>query len=200
MHAGAVEGWVYLGWFDQTSLPNLPSAQVAMGAQQQPTGCKPNKMPIQVGMIDERFSRGAVGGRFGWLLCLELDPQGGKPSTGLLDGEWNNLCEEGRRSAGKLAVGLQSACACWPSSAPHPAAFYNASSEMYANGAGPQSWAILGSLALRIASRPRQSPCWKVWFKAMGAGNGSLALAATPIQPPWWCRRSWRRAKTPALR
>lgn len=54
----------------------------------------------------------------------------------------------GGAQAGKLAVGMAAADICWPQPAVQPSAYYSPTSGIYAEGAGPQAWAILGTLAL----------------------------------------------------
>ncbi len=157
VHAGAVEGWVYLGWFDETSLPNLPSAQVAMAVPAAADWLQTQQNANTGGydsMSDSAEALLAVGSD-GYSASSWIRKGGSRSLLAYWMANGTTYAKKGADSAGKLAVGLQSACACWPSSAPHPAAFYNASSGMYANGAGPQSWAILGSLALRDSVPPQ---------------------------------------------
>jgi hypothetical protein len=148
--AGAVEGWVYLGWSDDSSQPNLPSAQRAM------------EVPVAAAWLQSQQSSStggydSTGDSVEGLMAVGSDGYSAaswirKGGSRSLETYWlANGAAYAKKSgdaAGKLAVGLQSACACWPSSALHPTAYYNASSGMYANGAGPQAWAILGSLSL----------------------------------------------------
>jgi hypothetical protein len=50
-------------------------------------------------------------------------------------------------AAGKLAIGMIATEACWPHATVSPGAFYNPTSGVYAAGAGPQAFAILGVVA-----------------------------------------------------
>lgn len=93
---------------------------------------------------------------------------------------------KGGDSAGKLAVGLQAANACWLATASRPAAFYDATGGMYANGAGPQSWAILGASALgdtvpdlagaSLKSLVQSDGGWE-WQAGFGSDTNTTALA-----------------------
>lgn len=65
----------------------------------------------------------------------------------------------GAAASGKLALGLTAGGDCYPYNAAQPADFYLASTGVYtggfgAGGAGPQSWAILGTKALSQAVPP----------------------------------------------
>ena len=55
---------------------------------------------------------------------------------------------QGAAQAGKLAVGASAAGVCWPGSAAQPGRYYDEETGIYAEGAGPQAWAMLGIAAL----------------------------------------------------
>lgn len=148
--AGALEGWVYLSWYADTGLAYLPSAQRVQAVP-------PAAAWLQTQQDAGTGGYGDTGSSVEALLAVGSDGyraggwirQAGSPS---LWGYWltngTTYAKKGGDSAGKLAVGLQSADACWQAAALHPTAFYSATTGLYANGAGPQAWAILGSLAL----------------------------------------------------
>ncbi len=184
---GAVEGWVYLS-FSFSGDPDLPSAQQAKAVPAAITW-------LQAQQNTSTGGYGSVGGSVEALLAIGSDgysaskwiPQTGSPSLGQY---WmanaTTYAQKGADSAGKLAVGSQSASACWLASAPRPAAFYDAASGMYADGAGPQSWAILGTLALgdtvpeqavtSLKSLVQSDGGWE-WQADFGSDTNTTALA-----------------------
>lgn len=92
----------------------------------------------------------------------------------------------GAAQAGKLAVGIVATRACWPRNAVLPTAYYNGTSGAYATGAGPQSWAILGTAALSetvpanalqyLKSLAQPDGGWE-WEKGWGTDTNTTALA-----------------------
>jgi hypothetical protein len=187
----AADGWAYLS-FSFVGDPVLPSAQRVKAA------------PAAAAWLDTQQDTntggyGSTGGSVESLLAVGSDgyrasewiQQAGSPSLG---GYWmvngTTYARKGGDSAGKLAVGLQSAGACWLATAPRPAASYNATSGLYANGAGPQAWAILGSLALgenvpaqavtALTSTVQSDGGWE-WQSGFGSDTNTTALVVQAL-------------------
>jgi hypothetical protein len=59
-----------------------------------------------------------------------------------------DFASTGADAAGKLAVGLAGSNGCWPFGASTPEHYYDPTTGQYAVGAGLQSWAVLGVVAL----------------------------------------------------
>ncbi|MDR3562492.1 MAG: hypothetical protein P4N59_13810 [Negativicutes bacterium] len=193
---GAAEGWVYTSYADYGSPPNLPSAQRAEAAAGAAAWLQ-TQQSASTGGYD------SIGDSAEALLAVGSDGypasswirKGGSHS---LEGYWMSngaaYARTGGDSAGKLAVGMQAACACWPSSAPHPSAFYNATSGLYSGahgtGAGPQAWAILGSLSLRdsvpslavttLEGMAQSDGGWE-WQPGFGSDTNTTALVVQAL-------------------
>jgi hypothetical protein len=92
----------------------------------------------------------------------------------------------GGAQAGKLAVGMAATGTCWPRPAVHPDAYYSPTSGIYAEGAGPQAWAILGAAALSqtvptealqyLKSLAQPNGGWE-WGPGWGTDTNTTALA-----------------------
>jgi hypothetical protein len=92
----------------------------------------------------------------------------------------------GAANAGKLAVGMIATEMCLPRNTMQPSAFYSETSGIYAIGAGPQSWAILGTEALsetvpanatRYLKRLAQPNGGWEWGPGWDADTNATALA-----------------------
>ncbi len=190
--ADAAEGWVYMGWYDDSSQPNLPSAQRAM------------EVPAAAAWLQSQQSSSTGGydstgdsveglmavGSDGYSAASWIRKGGSRSLETYWMGNGTAYAKKSGDAAGKLAVGLQSACACWPSSALHPTAYYNASSGMYANGAGPQAWAMLGSLSLgdsvpdqavtALKSMVQSDGGWE-WQAGFGSDTNTTALVVQAL-------------------
>ncbi len=89
-------------------------------------------------------------------------------------------------AASKLAVGLTANGGCWPSTAKQPLDYYDAATGKFSTGAGPQSWAILGTRALSQAV-PAEAVTYLIglqqsnggweWGTGWGTDTNSTALA-----------------------
>jgi hypothetical protein len=94
--------------------------------------------------------------------------------------------QQGAGQAGKFAVGLVAADGCWPYGAVEPSTFYSPTTGQYAEGAGLQSWAILGTLALSetvpaealqyLRDLVQPSGGWE-WSPGWGTDTNSTSLA-----------------------
>lgn len=92
----------------------------------------------------------------------------------------------GAAQAGKLAVGMIANKVCWPGAAVQPGAYYSETSGIYAVGAGPQAWAILGTIALSqtvptaaieyLKGLAQLDGGWE-WGPGWGTDTNSTALA-----------------------
>jgi hypothetical protein len=88
--------------------------------------------------------------------------------------------------AGKLAVVLAAQGTCWPLSAPEPISYYDPVSGTYSSDAGPQAWAIAGTLALAqsvpasaidaLKDLQQSDGGWE-WFAGFGSDTNTTALA-----------------------
>jgi len=188
---GAVEGWVYLnaGFSGEPALPSASRARAVPAAIAW----------IQAQQNSSTGGYGNAGGSAEALLAIGSDgylasrwiAQSGSPSLGaywMANGA--SYARKGGDSSGKLAVGLRSGSACWLATAPHPAAFYDTSSGAYASGAGPQSWAILGSLALgesvptaavtNLKDMVQSSGGWE-WQPGFGSDTNTTALVVQAL-------------------
>jgi len=194
--AGANEGWVYLSFTANPDLQYLPSAQRVQAVPPAAAWLQAQQAADTGGYGDPGSSdeallaAGSDGYRAGaWIR------QTGSPS---LWGYWlaNGIsyAKKGADSAGKLAAGLQAARACWQAAALHPTAFYSATTGLYtgANGSGdgPQTWAILGSLALgdsvpakavtALTSTVQADGGWE-WQSGFGSDTNTTALVVQAL-------------------
>ena len=113
--------------------------------------------------------------------------QAGSPS---LSGYWmaraRSYSSQGAAQAGKLAAGAIAGEMCWPRGAAQPRDYYDDSTGIYAEGAGPQAWAILGEVSLDRAIPAEaiaylkslaQSGSGFEWGPGWGADTNATALA-----------------------
>lgn len=106
-------------------------------------------------------------------------------------GDGAAYAKNGAAAAGKLAVGVSAANGCYPHNALRPSDTYLSSSGIYtggfgAGGAGPQSWGILGTLALsetvpaaavtHLKSRTNADGGWS-WGGGSSSDTNGTALA-----------------------
>ena len=152
--AGGLEGWAYLSYTADTSQPGLiPAVQ----AEAVPPAAAYVKTQQNIGT----GGYSSNGDSAEALLAVASDgyppsawaKSGGKSFGSYWTSHGAAYALTGADAGGKLAVGLQAGCACWPASAKHPSAFYDSNTGLYTGangtGSGPQAWAILGSLSLR---------------------------------------------------
>jgi hypothetical protein len=94
--------------------------------------------------------------------------------------------QDGVSEAGKLAVALSAAGACWPAEAVKPSGYYSPTLGALHTDAGPLAWGILGTLALDEAA-PTESVDYLLnlalpdggweWSPGWGRDTNSTALA-----------------------
>ena len=97
----------------------------------------------------------------------------------------------GPAAAGKLAVALSGANLCLPAGSPSPAATYDTASSAFSLESGPNSWAILGALAIsQTAPAAALTRCANKRLPT-AAGNGRRGGAPTAIARRWLYRRCW---------
>ena len=93
---------------------------------------------------------------------------------------------QGAAQAGKLAVGAVAGKMCWPRSAVQPGDYYDETTGIYAEGSGPQAWAILGEVSLDQAVPAEAIAYLKglaqpgsgfEWGPGWGADTNATALA-----------------------
>jgi len=117
----------------------------------------------------------------------EWQRHAGSPS---LIGYWlaraRSYSSQGAAQAGKLAAGAVAGEMCWPRSAPQPRDYYDETTGIYAEGAGPQAWAMLGEASLDRAIPPEAIAYLKglaqpgsgfEWGPGWGADTNATALA-----------------------
>jgi hypothetical protein len=143
---GSIEGWGY-GDFGTVHLPPAPRMTAAKEALDW----------LQLKQDSATGGYGSAGSSAEALLSIGSNQLSAidwkrESTTPSLNSYWvaNGAAysDNGADSAGKLATGLTAARGCWLNGFTQPEAFYNSASGVYADGAGPQSWAILGSIAL----------------------------------------------------
>lgn len=98
----------------------------------------------------------------------------------------SRFASQGAGEAGKLAVAMIATNACWTSSTLRPSAYYNSGTGAYSSGAGPHSWAMLGTSALSqtvpslaktyLKSLVQSNGAWE-WSPGWGTDTNSTALA-----------------------
>lgn len=146
---GAIEGWAYLS-FSFVGDPILPSAERVEAVPPAAGWLQTQQDAVTGGYGSQGGSAEALlaVGSDGYRAAAWMRQDGARSLAGYWMANGAAYANKSGDSAGKLAVGLQSAGGCWVKAAPRPSAFYSATTGMYASGAGPQSWAILGALAL----------------------------------------------------
>ena len=180
---GAVEGWRW-GEFEGPAAP-APQALAAQSALEW--------LRSQQSVTDGGY--GGAGAAVEALLAvaanaLDADQWRAAPDApSLLDYVIANAGEysrQGPAEAGKLAVALAGAEACWPETALTPSGHYSSTLGALAGDAGPLAWAILGTLALGEPA-PAESVSylndlalpeggWE-WSPGWGRDTNSTALA-----------------------
>jgi hypothetical protein len=157
VNAGAVEGWTY-GTFDP---PNFDPPMPAVPAPPLTAAVKAlDWLADQQSETDGSY--GAAGGSAEVLLTIGADGypasawQRSEDAPSLLHYLLVNsagYANSGSAAAGKLAIGMAGAANCYPANAARPGAYFVEATGIYtggfgAGGAGPQSWAMMGSAAL----------------------------------------------------
>lgn len=111
----------------------------------------------------------------------------GNPSlSSYIFGNTTTYANSNVSAASKLAVGLTADGGCWPSTARQPLDYYDAATGKFSTGAGPQSWAILGTRALSqtvpanavtyLIGLQQSNGGWE-WGTGWGTDTNSTALA-----------------------
>jgi len=150
LNDGAIEGWRWGEW-GSAMWPARPvtAALQALDWLRPPQSLTDGGYGGDGGSVEASLSIGANGYPAG-----EWRRQEAAPS---LASYWLGRAQPyshlGAAQAGKLAVGMIATETCWPRAAVRPSAFYSATSGIYAAGAGPQAWAILGTVALPATQR-----------------------------------------------
>jgi len=143
---GALEGWRWAEW-GVGSLPAAPQLLAAQSAL--------DWLATQQSSTDGGY--GSVASSVESLLAIGANGFSASdwrysPASPVLMsfilGKASAYAQLGASNSGKLASGLSAAGTCWPSGAKSPVDYYSASTGQFENGAGPQSWAILGAVAL----------------------------------------------------
>lgn len=180
---GAVEGWRWGAWGSA-----MWPARPVTAALQALDWLRPRQSPTDGGY-------GSDGGSAETLLSIGANGyaaadwrrQSDAPSlAGYWVGRAGPYSRAGGAQAGKLAVGMVATDACWPRPAVHPSSYYSPTSGIYAEGAGPQAWAILGTVALSqtvpseaiqyLKSLAQPNGGWE-WGPGWGTDTNSTALA-----------------------
>jgi hypothetical protein len=183
LNDGAIEGWRWGEWGSE-----MWPAQPATAALHALDWLRPEQSLTDGGYGGDSSSAEALlsVGANGYL-ASEWRRQTGAPS---LADYWlvraSAYSTTGGAQAGKLAVGMSAAQTCWPHSSLRPGAYYDAASGAYATGAGPQAWAILGTVALTesvpaqaidyLKSLIQPNGGWE-WGPGWGADTNATALA-----------------------
>lgn len=183
LNDGAVEGWRWGEW----GSPTWP-AQPVTAALQALDWLRP-----QQSLTDGGY--GSDGGSAEALLTIG--------ANGLTASEWRRqptspslatywlgrapaFSHSSGAAAGKLSVGLIATETCWPHNTVRPSAYYSETSGIYAIGAGPQAWAILGTKAVSetvpakaieyLKGLAQSNGGWE-WGPGWGTDTNSTALA-----------------------
>jgi hypothetical protein len=194
LNDGAVEGWRWGEWGSA-----MWPAQPVTAALQALDWLRPRQSLIDGGYggdggsAEALLSTGANGHT-----AEEWQRQPDAPS---LAGYWLRRAPKFSRSggveAGKLAVGMIASHTCWPRATIQPSAYYSETSGIYAAGAGPQAWAILGTAALSetvpanavqyLKSLTQPNGGWE-WVQGWGTDTNATSLALQALvatgEPP----------------
>lgn len=183
LSAGAVEGWRWGEWGSA-----MWPAQPVTAALQALDWLKG-----QQSLADGGY--GGDGGSAEAMLAIgasgydarEWRRQAGSPS---LSRYWlaraRSYSSQGAAQAGKLAAGAAAGEMCWPRSAAQPRDSFDETTGIYAEGAGPQAWAMLGEVSLNRAIPAEaiaylkslsQSGSGFEWGPGWGADTNATALA-----------------------
>lgn len=145
LSAGAVEGWRWGEW-GSAMWPAQPvtAALQALDWLQGQQSLADGGYGGDGGSAEALMAIGANGYSAG-----EWRRQAGNPS---LSRYWlaraRSYSSQGAAQAGKLAAGAVAGEMCWPRSAAQPRDYYDEATGIYAEGAGPQAWAMLGEASL----------------------------------------------------
>lgn len=185
---GGVEGWAY-GDYGTVTLPPAPRLVSALKGL--------NWMQLQ--QDETTGGYGSTGSSAEALLAVgsnrilarDWKRQETTPSlNGYWMGKGASYSHKSGDAAGKMAAGLAGAGGCWLETFVHPSNFYNSTSGAYASGAGPQSWAMLGSAALgdeipaeavqNLKSLVLSSHGWE-WQTGFGTDSNTTSLAVQAL-------------------
>jgi hypothetical protein len=145
LNDGAVEGWRWGAW-GSAMWPARPvtAALQALDWLRPRQSLSDGGYGGDGGSAEAQLTIGANG-----YTATEWRRQSGAPSLAhYWLGRAGPYSQGGGAQAGKLAVGMAATDTCWPRPAVHPSAYYSVTSGIYAEGAGPQAWAILGTIAV----------------------------------------------------
>ena len=187
LNDGAVEGWRWGEW-TSTMWPARP----VTAALQALDWLRPFQSPTDGGYVSESGSAEVL---------LSIGANGHpanawrrQSDTPSLAGYWlgraRSYSSAGADTAAKLAVGAVATDLCWPRNAVRPSAYYSETNGTYNGqygvGAGPQAWAILGTLALSetvpaqavqvLKNLAEPDGSWK-WQPSAPADTNTTALA-----------------------
>ena len=184
---GAIEGWRWGEW-NAEPIPPAPQLIAAFNAlewfrsQQSPNGSYGSGSGCSISSsVDALITLGANN--------LDADEwRKGPDLPTLMDFIAQNgecYANNNASSAGKLAVGLIGSGACWPNSGVKPSDYYSSSTGIMQAWSGPQSWAILGSLALSesipapaidyLKNLVKPNGAWE-WQNGLGTDTNTTAL------------------------
>ncbi len=145
---GAIDGW---RWGEWTGTPILPYPQLErawnalqwLKTQQNSDGGYGSPNSAAPGSVESLL---AIGANHYKAAEWKLTPTSSSLKD-YIDGNATSYITNAS-SAGKLGVGSQKSSLTYQATWPKPSTYYNSSTGIYQNGAGPQAWAILGALAL----------------------------------------------------
>ena len=183
---GAVEGWRWGAWGSE-----MKAAQPITAASAALEWLRPLQS-------DSDGGYGSVGSTVETLFAVganeikAADWRRSSTSPSLLNYVLANsasFAKNGGASAGKLAVGLAATEGCWPYEVMEPMDFYSAATGVFSDtyqGAGSQSWSILGTVALNqtvptaavdyLKGLQLSSGAWE-WQTGFTADSNTTALA-----------------------
>ena len=172
---GAVEGW-------QWGTGTTPPAAVARlhGAEKALTWLRAQQV-----ITDGSFASSPAASVEG-LLALGANREDAPELLDFVLSQGAGYAEDGVSEAGKLAVALSAADACWPVDAMKPTDYYSPTIGALHSDAGPLAWGILGTLALDeptptdsvdyLLSLALPEGGWE-WSPEWGRDTNSTALA-----------------------
>jgi hypothetical protein len=170
LNDGAVEGWRWGAW-GSAMWPARPvtAALHALDWLRPRQSLTDGGYGGDAGSAEGLFAIGANG-----YTATEWRRQGDAPSLAYYWlGQAGSYSQAGGAQAGKLAVGMAATDICWPRLAVQPNAYYSPTSGIYVEGAGPQSWAILGVVASTTAALSQTVPPAAIqYLKGLAQPNG----------------------------
>jgi hypothetical protein len=143
---GAIEGWRWAEW----GVGSLPAAPQLIAAQKALDWLATQQSSTDGGYgsvassVESLLSIGANGISANNWRFTPASPS----LMGFFMGKASAYSQLGASNSGKLATGLSAAGKCWPFGTKSPHEYYNAATGQFDAGAGPQSWAMLGTTAL----------------------------------------------------